>query len=108
VGLLYEAHASPTAIEETAVEEREAHIALEHNQHLEQAGFNTYEPCIMAEQGVDHNHPLGAEDTPRPSMHVNVLLLVLLVNSPIPEQVLHSITPYQALQFEEQMQPTPV
>jgi hypothetical protein len=66
VGLLYEAHTSLTAIEEATAEAREACIVFEHNQHLEQAGFNTHKPRIIAEQGADHNHPLGMEDAPRP------------------------------------------
>jgi hypothetical protein len=94
VGLLYEAHASLTAIEDTVAKAREACIAFKCNQCLEQAGFNTHEPCITAEQELDHNHPLGVEDAPRQPMHVNALLLVLLVNPPIPEQVLHPITPH--------------
>jgi hypothetical protein len=40
-------------------------------------------------------------------MHVNALLPVLPVNPPIPEQVLHPVTPHQALWFNEQTQPTP-
>jgi hypothetical protein len=39
-------------------------------------------------------------------MHVHALLLVLPVDPPIPEQVLHPITPHQALQFNDQPQPT--
>jgi hypothetical protein len=94
VGLLYEAHASLAAIEEAIAITREAHITFEHNKHLEQAGFNPSEPCITVEQGEDHNHPLGVKDAPRQSMHVCALLLALLVDPPIPEQVLHLIIPH--------------
>jgi hypothetical protein len=94
VGLLYEAHASSAAIEEAVAIMREAHIAFERDKRLEQAGFNPSEPCAMIEQGEDHNHPLGAEDTPRQSVHVCALLLALPVNPSIPEQVLHPVTPH--------------
>jgi hypothetical protein len=40
-------------------------------------------------------------------MHVHALLLVLLVDSSIPEQVLHPITPHWALWFDDQLQLTP-
>jgi hypothetical protein len=61
----------------------------------------------MAEPGYDHNHPLGVEDAPRQLMHVHALLPVLPVDPPIPEWVLHPISPHQALQFNDQPQPTP-
>jgi hypothetical protein len=107
VGLLYEACASLIAIEEAITIAREACIAFEHDKCLEQAGFNPCKPCRMAEPGDDHNHPLGAEDVPRQPMHIRALLLALLVDPPIPEQVLHPITSHQALQFNDQLQPTP-
>jgi hypothetical protein len=94
VGLLYEACASSAAIEEAVAITREAHIAFEHNKHLEQAGFNPSEPRTTIEQGEDHNHLLGEEDAPRQLVHVHALLPALLVNPSIPEQVLHPITPH--------------
>jgi hypothetical protein len=89
---LYEARASSAAIEEAVAITREARIAFECDKHLEQAGFNPSEPRTMIEQGEDHNHLLGEEDTPRQSVHVRALLLALLVNPSIPEQILHPIT----------------
>jgi hypothetical protein len=106
VGLLYEACASSTAIKEAIAIVREARIAFKHDKHLEQARFNPSEPCRTAEPGYDHNHPLGAEDAPRQLMHVHALLLALPVDPPIPEQVLHPITPHRALQFNDQPQMT--
>jgi hypothetical protein len=94
VGLLYKACASSTAIKEAVARAREACIVFEHDKHLKQAGFNSSKPHRTAELGHDHNHPLGLEDTPRQLMHVHALLLVLLVDSSIPEQVLHPITPH--------------
>jgi hypothetical protein len=76
------------------------------NKHLKQAGFNPSEPRITAEPGDDHNHPLGVEDAPRQLIHVCALLLALPVDPPIPKQVLHPKTPHQALQFNDQLQPT--
>jgi hypothetical protein len=83
-----------TAIKEAVTIARDAHIAFKHDKYLEQAGFNPSKPHRTAEPGDDHNHPLGAEDTPRQLMHAHALLLVLPVDSPIPEQVLHPITPH--------------
>jgi hypothetical protein len=40
-------------------------------------------------------------------MHLHALLPALLVNPPIPEQVLNPIMPHRALQFNEQMQLMP-
>jgi hypothetical protein len=105
--LLYEAHASPTILVEAVAKAREACIVFKHSKHLKQAGFNSSKPRATVDQGSDHNHPLGVEDTPRQPMQVHALLLMLLVDPPIPEQVLHPITPHQALQFNDQMQPTP-
>jgi hypothetical protein len=107
VGLLYEAHASLAAIEEAVAIAREARTVFKCNKHLEQAGFNPSEPHTMIKQGEDHNHLLGEEDAPRQSVHVHALLLALPVNPSIPEQVLHPITPHRALQFDDQLQPTP-
>jgi hypothetical protein len=94
VGLLYEACTSLAAIEEAVAIVREARIVFECNKHLKQAGFNPSEPRTTIEQGEDHNHPLGEEDTPRQLVHVRALLLALPVNPSIPEQVLHPITPH--------------
>jgi hypothetical protein len=94
VGLWYEAHTSPTAIKEAVAKVREAHIALKHDKCLKQAGFNTREPCITAEQGLDHNHSLGVEEAPGQPMDVHALLPALPINPPIPEQILNPITPH--------------
>jgi hypothetical protein len=107
VGLLYEACASSAAIKEAIAIVREVHITFEHDKHLKQAGLNPSEPCTMIKQGEDHNYPLGAEDAPRQLMHVRALLPALPVDPSIPGQVLHPITPHQALQFDDQLQLTP-
>jgi hypothetical protein len=101
------AHTSSTAIEEAIAIVREAHLAFECEECLEQAGFNPSKPRRMAEPGYDHNYPLGAENAPRQPVHVYALLLALPVDPPIPEQVLHLITSHRALQFDDQPQPTP-
>ena len=106
LGHLYEINADRASLNYTAMRAREARMAFGQQHHLEQAGLEASQPHIMADQVSDHNHPLGATAS-GDSMHRQALLPALPVETPIPDQVLSHGTPRRALQFDDQMQPTP-
>jgi hypothetical protein len=84
---LYKANADPTALSEAVVHAREACIRLEHSMHFKQAGFSgVHPPHEWANQGSDHNHPLGVNNAPRQPVYTHALLPALSVDPIMPEQ----------------------
>jgi hypothetical protein len=106
LGRLYEMNADQASLDHATINAREARMAFGRQQRLDQAGFEVSQPRVMADQGSDHNHPPEAT-APGEPMHRNALLPALPVETPIPDQVLHPVTPRRALRFDDQAQPTP-